>query len=114
MIDAPLELLRGLPSPAPVPATLRTGESFAAVLSQAAGDWAAGREAASQLVSSAFILPVLAALRESQFLEPPFAPTFAERRFQPLLDQQIADRITSAANFPLVDAIVDRYLGDAP
>lgn len=92
-----------------------TGEQFSQALRAAEKDRdrEALRESAGQLVSSAFIVPVLNALRESPFLEEPFAPTFAEKRFAPLLDQQIADRIVSAANFPLVDVIVDRLLGTA-
>ena len=76
-----------------------------------ATDRAVVREAATQLVSSAFIMPVLAAMRESPFVEPPFAPTFAEKQFAPLLDQQVADEITGAANFSLVDVIVERLIG---
>ncbi len=68
------------------------------------------RVAASQLVASAFIEPALASLREGAFAEPPFAAGFVERRFAPLLDLQIADRITASANFPLVDLIVRRLL----
>lgn len=68
------------------------------------------REAAGQLVSTSFIMPVLSILREGAMTEGPFAPGMAERRFGPLFDQHIADKITQAANFPLIDAIVDRYL----
>ncbi len=72
------------------------------------------RQLASQLVSSAFIVPVLESMRESPFLEGPFAPGFAERRFAPMLDEQIADRIARASNFPLVDRIVDRLIPQRP
>ncbi len=68
------------------------------------------RDAAEQLVSTSFILPILSMIRESSISEGPFAPGMAERRFGPLFDQHIADSITKAANFPLVDAIVDRYV----
>ena len=68
------------------------------------------RDAAEQLVSSSFILPILSMIRESSISEGPFAPGMAERRFGPLFDQHIADSITKAANFPLVDSIIDRYL----
>jgi Rod binding domain-containing protein len=91
---------------------------FTAALAQAMGPAGAprsgiAREAATQLVSSAFIVPVLKAMRESADLAGPFAPGEAERRFAPLLDEQIADRIASAANFPLVDAIVNRFANAA-
>jgi Rod binding domain-containing protein len=68
------------------------------------------REAAEQLVATAFITPILGALRENSLAEGPFAPNAAEKRFGPLLDQQFADRITQSAKFSLVDTIVDRYL----
>ena len=67
------------------------------------------REAAEQLVSTAFVTPVLGGLRENSTAAGPFAPSTAEKRFGPMLDQQFADRVVRAANFPLVDAIVDRY-----
>ena len=104
-----------LSSPGVLPLALggEAGRSFEHVFSEAmpAPDRKKAREAAAQLVASAFIVPVLASLREGPFLEAPFAQSLAEKQFGPLLDQQIADRITMAANFPLVDLIVDRLLG---
>ncbi|MHC4414920.1 MAG: hypothetical protein ACYS0G_06525 [Planctomycetota bacterium] len=90
-----------------------SGRSFAQALQQTMrpSDRETARVTATQLVSSAFIVPVLSSLRESPFLEPPFAPGFAEKRFAPVMDQLVADRIAAAANFSLVDAIVDRLLG---
>lgn len=87
-------------------------ESFAMQFEEATrnGEKETLREAAEQLVSSSFILPILSMIRESSISEGPFAPGMAERRFGPLFDQHIADSITKASNFPLVDAIVDRYL----
>ncbi len=93
------------------------GESFAESLQKAAQTHGrpAAREAATQLVASALLVPVLDALYERPLAEPPFAPTAAEKRFAPLLSQHLADRIIGAANFPLVDAILDRLLGpEAP
>ena len=72
------------------------------------------RTAALQLVASALIEPVLASLHESPFLEGPFAPGDAERRFAPMFDQHLADRITGAANFPLIDLIAARYGSESP
>ena len=94
----------------------RGNGTFNAVLGKAAQDEdrEAVREAASQLVSTTFIMPVLKAMHDSPFLEPPFAPGYAEKRFQPLLDQQVADRLTHAARFPLIDVIVERLMGPAP
>ncbi len=92
--------------------SLPTFESFALQFENATrnGEKETLRDAAEQLVSTSFILPILSMIRESSISEGPFAPGMAERRFGPLFDQHIADSITKAANFPLVDAIVDRYL----
>jgi Rod binding domain-containing protein len=112
MISAPADIVGLMPRGRPLPAG-GGAAAFSQVLQQAARDQdrAVARDAASRLVSSVFILPVLAAMRDSPFLEPPFAPTFAEKQFQPLLHQHLADRITGAANFSLVDVILDRLLG---
>lgn len=73
------------------------------------------RAAAEQMIASTFITPVLASLRENSTAVGPFAPSIAEQRFGPLLDQHFADRVVQASNFSLVDAIVQRYLPtDAP
>ncbi len=74
-------------------------------------DREAVRQAAAQLVASTFIMPILQSMHDSPFVKPPFAPGFAEKQFQPLLDQQVADRLTSAARFPLIDVITDRLMG---
>ena len=63
------------------------------------------RTAASQFVGMAFIQPMLAQMRESSIAEGPFAPTSAEKRFGPMMDQMMSDRITLAADFPLIDAV---------
>ena len=91
----------------------RSEATFSTVLSRASagGDREVVRQAAAQLVASTCIMPVLQSMHDSPFLKPPFAPGFAEKRFQPLLDQQVADRLTSAARFPLIEVIVDRLMG---
>ena len=66
------------------------------------------REAAAQLVSIALVQPVFAQLRESSLARGPFAPGDAERRFGPMLDQELADRVTSGSNFPLIDDLARR------
>lgn len=96
------------------PAPPRPGAGFATALrdaarATAAQDREAVREAATKLVSSALVMPVLQSLRDSPFNDGPFAPGATERRFGPLLDQHLADRVTGAGRFPLVDAIVDRF-----
>lgn len=68
------------------------------------------RTAATQLVASSLVLPVLASLREdSLHADGPFSPGAAERRFGPLLDEKFADQITQAANFSLIDRIVEQF-----
>jgi hypothetical protein len=70
---------------------------------------AEAREAAGQLVASTFLMPILSKLRETSQAAGPFAPSTAEKRFGPLLDQHLADRIIKASNFDIVDVIADRY-----
>ena len=77
-----------------------------------AADLAELRTAATALVASSFIVPILQSLREDPILEGgPFAPGAAERRFGPLLDEKIADRLTAGAALPLVDTVVDHMIG---
>ena len=93
-----------------LPGSLPSASSFGHLLSGEMRelDRQTARRAVGQLVSWALIVPVLSSLRQSPFATGPFAPGAAERRFGPLLDWHIADRITEAANFPLIDAMVDR------
>ena len=88
-------------------------ESFARALQQTAqaNGRAAAREAVTELVASALVVPVISSMQEQPFAEPPFAPTAVEKRFAPLLSRHLADRIVGSANFPLVDVIMDRLLG---
>ena len=65
-------------------------------------------DAARKLVAIALVQPMLAMLRETSRAEGPFAPGDAEKRFGPLLDQQIAERITKRAHFALVDRIAEQ------
>lgn len=74
---------------------------------RAAGD-SPVRNAAEQLVASAFLVPMLAEVRDSSFGVGAFAPNIVEKRFGPMLDQQIADHVISAGRLGLVDAIVER------
>ena len=86
---------------------------FSTVLSRASegGDREVVRRAAAQLVASTFIMPIRQSRHDSPFLTPPFAPGLSEKGVQPPLDQQVADRLTSAARFPLIDIIVDWLMG---
>ena len=87
------------------------GGDFSQILAdRRQSDGQTARAAASRLVASAFIEPVLSSLREGPFAAPLFEPGPMEKRFGMMLDWQIADRITEAANFPLVDAVADRLM----
>jgi Rod binding domain-containing protein len=92
---------------------MHDGSFYKALTNASAGERReAAESAAKQLVSSALVMPVLASMREGTFnTDGPFAPGMVEQRFAPMLDQHLADRITGAANFDLVDEIVERYLG---
>jgi hypothetical protein len=69
------------------------------------------KQAASQLVASALVLPAMSSLQQSP-LRPssgPFAANSVEKRFAPLLYERLADEIAQASNFNLVRAIVNRF-----
>jgi Rod binding domain-containing protein len=68
------------------------------------------RSAAEQFVSIAMVQPLLSQLRQTNQAAPPFAPSNAEKQFQSLFDAQVAERITSAKKFPLVDAVAEQLL----
>lgn len=92
---------------------LSTGEALYRDLHAAATESSAdkARNAATSFVASALLMPILGTLHESPFeLKPPFAPGVAEKRFAPMLDQHLSDRIAKASNFDLVDAIVKRFV----
>ena len=72
------------------------------------------RTAAEQLVATTFIKPILAQVRESNNAPAPFGPTQAEKQFGSLLDNQLADEITKAAQFPLVDRLVSEFTKHLP
>ncbi len=69
-------------------------------------------KAARQLVASTFIMPVLSTMREARFATGPFAPGDAERRFGPMLDQKLADRIMSGTDFRLIDSVQKQILAN--
>ena len=67
-------------------------------------------EAARTFVAMAFIEPMLQMMTDSQFAEGPFAPGDTERRFSPLLNQELAGRVVAGSRFGLVNEIKDRLL----
>jgi len=97
-----------------------TGHRFAKVMEQAqsqAGEPAqtesglsperdkALRQAAEQLVSISFIQPMLAKMRDDPFKSDLFHGGQAEEVFGQQLDTLMADRVTTSADFSIVDAV---------
>lgn len=72
------------------------------------------RTAAEGLVATSFIKPILAQVRESNNTPPPFGPTQAEKQFGSLLDNQLADEIARASQFPIVDRLVEEFTKHLP
>ena len=104
--------LAALASPRPSASNGRV--SFAGELQRAESAATAGedrdtrlRQAAEQLVSSAFVLPMLQQLRDSPFKSELLGNTTGEKVFGQRLDTELADRITASPSFPLVDTIVE-------
>lgn len=93
-------------------------ESFATVLGRARGpaapepisDAQRARDAAEQLVTQAFVAPMLKQLRETSQAAAPFAPSSAEKQFRALTDAELAQRVVRAARFPLVDRLAQDLL----
>ncbi|MBC23975.1 MAG: hypothetical protein CMJ32_08690 [Phycisphaerae bacterium] len=67
------------------------------------------REAACDLVSSAFVMPVLASIREQSQAAEPFKPGIAQKRLGPVLDQYLSDKIVRGGNMDLVDTIARKF-----
>lgn len=70
------------------------------------------RDTAERLVAQTLVLPVLRQVRESNEAAAPFAPGEGEKQFGALLDERIAEDITKAAGFPLVDRLARDLLRD--
>lgn len=68
------------------------------------------RKAAEEFVSLSLVQPVLAQLRKTNHAFGVFAPGEHEKQFGPLMDAEIALRVTKAQNFPLVDAVARNLL----
>lgn len=75
---------------------------------------AEAQAAAEGLVATSFIKPILTQVRESNNAPPPFGPTQAEKQFGSLLDNELADEIVRAAQFPLVDKLVEKFTQHLP
>ena len=72
------------------------------------------RQAAEGLVATSFLSPILKQIRESNNAAPPFGPTQAEKQFGGLLDNRLADEISHAAQFPLVERLVEQFTRNLP
>ena len=68
------------------------------------------RKTAEEFVGLTLVQPILAMLREQTDAAPPFAPGPGEKAFGPLLDAEIAMRITRAKGFGLVDVVARNLL----
>lgn len=68
------------------------------------------REAAGQLVAAAFILPLLAETRKSSMNTDLFGGGMGQDAMRQKLDVELAERLATSPKFPIVDAMVDRYM----
>lgn len=66
-------------------------------------------EAARTLVSEGLVKPIFAELREGNMASEMFKPGVAERRFRPILDGILADRVVASKDFPAVRVVADRF-----
>lgn len=96
-----------------LPAAPSSQQDFAAVLGRHGVGVAITRQdqlerartAAQEFVAVSLVQPVLDEARESSMAAEPFAPSAAEKHFRALQDASLAQRITRAAHFPLVDRL---------
>lgn len=66
-------------------------------------------EAARTLVAEGLVKPIFAELREGSMAADMFKPGVAEKRFRPLLDGMLADRVVASKDFPVVEVVADRF-----
>lgn len=71
---------------------------------------AAARESAEEFVAVTLVQPLLKQLRETSNAAAPFAPSSAELQFRGMMDAQIAQRVSRASNFPIVDVVARNLL----
>ena len=76
----------------------RNGSSFGLAL-----------EAAKTLVTEAFVKPIFAEMLEGSLASDAFKPGVGERRFRPLLDAALAEKVVDGSNFELVRRVADRF-----
>lgn len=66
-------------------------------------------EAAKTLVVEAFVKPIFAQLHEGSLASDAFKPGVGEKRFRPLLDAALADKVVEGSNFALVERVADQF-----
>lgn len=66
-------------------------------------------EAARTLVAEGLVKPIFAELREGSMASDMFKPGVAEKRFRPLLDGMLADKVVASKDFPVVEVVADRF-----
>ena len=60
-------------------------------------------------MSEGLVKPVFAELRNGNMAADMFKPGIAEKRFRPLLDGMLADRVVASRDLPVVGVIADRF-----
>lgn len=101
------------------PSTAQPARDFESLLARPGAGKAADRQtqartAAQQLVAGTFVLPILSKIREEAGKDKRFSGGQAEQAFGQQLDTILADRIVARANFPVVDSVYRRILGQRP
>lgn len=71
----------------------------------------AAREAAGELVATAFVKPVLSEMRASSMAAAPFKPGTWEKRFGPVIDGMVAQELVGSSGWGLVDRLAERFVG---
>lgn len=96
-------------TPAAITPRSAAGPSFEEAVAQADRKRGQLADAADQLVSTAFVLPLLSQVRDSPFKTEMFSGGRAEEAFGQQLDVILADRITASSNFGITQAMVRSF-----
>jgi len=55
------------------------------------------------------VKPIFAQLHEGSLASDAFKPGVGEKRFRPLLDAALADKVVEGSNFALVERVADQF-----
>jgi hypothetical protein len=77
---------------------------------RAADEQKQAREAAEELVARSLVQPLLARMRESRDAAPPFGPGEFDKTFGGLMDAEMANRLTRAGNWALIDRVTESLI----